>query len=60
MSTTIIVLRTPIKMGSSSIIRYNWFFFIMQDFDYNEDVSTTEYPDFDASEVASAVTGEDL
>ena len=33
----------------------------MQDFD-NEDISTTEYPDFvdDDSEVASAATGEDL
>ena len=37
-------------------------FSIMQDFDDNEDISTTDYPDFvdDASEAVSAVTGEDL
>ena len=36
-------------------------FSIMQDFDDNEDISSTDYPDFeDESEAVSAVTGEDL
>ena len=33
----------------------------MQDYDDNEDISTTDFPDFDdASEAVSAATGEDL
>ena len=37
-------------------------FSITQDFDDNEYISTTEYPDFtdEASEAVSAATGEDL
>ena len=34
----------------------------MQDYDDNEDISSTDYPDFvdDVSEAVSAATGEDL
>ena len=37
-------------------------FSIMQEFDDNEDISSTDYPAFvdDASEAVSAATGEDL